>query len=68
MHTGDVMRRMLAAYEAGDRILTCAWCERVELDGEWVLAPRAALSADRRAIHAVTLDLPSVRRRGSIDI
>ena len=36
---------MLATYEAGDLIVTCAWCERVELDGEWVLAPRAALSA-----------------------
>lgn len=36
---------MLAAYEAGDLISTCAWCGRVELDGEWLLAPRAALSA-----------------------
>jgi hypothetical protein len=36
---------MLAAYEAGDLILACAWCARVKLDGEWVLAPRAALSA-----------------------
>lgn len=32
-------------YEAGELISTCAWCERVELDGEWVLPPRAALSA-----------------------
>jgi hypothetical protein len=39
------MRRILAAYEAGDLISTCAWCERIELDGEWVVAPRAALSA-----------------------
>jgi hypothetical protein len=23
----------------------CAWCRRVELDGEWVLAPQAALGA-----------------------
>jgi hypothetical protein len=26
----------------------CAWCRRVEIDGEWLLAPRAALTA----IHA----------------
>jgi hypothetical protein len=23
----------------------CAWCERVEIDGEWLLAPRAAITA-----------------------
>jgi hypothetical protein len=23
----------------------CAWCRRVELEGEWLLAPRAALTA-----------------------
>jgi hypothetical protein len=36
---------MLAMYEAGDLITTCAWCELLELDGEWVLAPRAGLSS-----------------------
>ena len=36
---------MLATNEAGDLIVACAWCKRVELDGAWVLAPRAALSA-----------------------
>ena len=39
------MRRILATYEAGDLISTCAWCERVAIGGEWVLAPRAAISA-----------------------
>jgi hypothetical protein len=29
----------------GDLITMCAWCRRVEVDGEWVLAPRAALTA-----------------------
>jgi hypothetical protein len=42
---GEVMRRILAAYEAGDLISTCAWCERIELDGKWVMAPHAAMSA-----------------------
>ena len=41
----DVTRRILAAYEAGDLIIVCAWCQRVEIDGEWVLAPRAAITA-----------------------
>jgi hypothetical protein len=42
---GEVTRQVLAAYEAGDLITMCAWCRRVEIDGEWVLAPRAALTA-----------------------
>jgi hypothetical protein len=41
----EVARRILATYEAGDLITMCAWCRRVEIDGEWVLAPRAALTA-----------------------
>jgi hypothetical protein len=42
---GEVTRQVLAAYEAGDLITMCAWCRRVEIDAEWVLAPRAALTA-----------------------
>jgi hypothetical protein len=42
---GEVTRRILAAYEAGDLITMCAWCRRVELEGEWLPAPRAALTA-----------------------
>ena len=42
---GEVTRRIIASYEAGDLITVCAWCERVELDGEWVLAPKEAISA-----------------------
>ena len=45
MAAGEVTRRILAAYEAGDLITMCAWCQRVEIDGKWVLAPRAALAA-----------------------
>lgn len=45
MIAGDVTRHMLATYEAGEMITMCAWCRRVEIDGEWLQAPRAALSA-----------------------
>jgi hypothetical protein len=41
----EVTKRMLADYEAGDLVTMCASCWRVEVDGEWVLAPRAALTA-----------------------
>jgi hypothetical protein len=41
----DVTRRILATYEAGDLVTVCAWCQRVEIDGEWLLAPRAAITA-----------------------
>jgi hypothetical protein len=40
-----VTRRILATYEAGGLVTMCAWCRRVEIDGEWVLAPRQALTA-----------------------
>lgn len=45
MVASEVTRRMLTGYEAGDLITMCAWCGRVELDGEWALAPQAALTA-----------------------
>ena len=45
MVAGEVTKRILADYEAGDLITICAWCWRVEVDGEWVLAPREALTA-----------------------
>ena len=45
MIAGEVTRRILEAYEAGDLITMCAWCRRVEIDSEWVLAPQAALTA-----------------------
>ena len=45
MIADEVTRRILATYEAGDLITMCAWCRRIEIDGEWLLAPRAALTA-----------------------
>jgi hypothetical protein len=45
MLASDVTKRMLTDYEAGELITMCAWCRRVEFDGEWLLAPRAALTS-----------------------
>ena len=45
MVASEVTKRMLADYEAGALITMCAWCRRIELDGEWLLAPHAALTA-----------------------
>lgn len=45
MVPSEVANRIWSAYEAGDLITTCAWCDRVELGGDWLLAPRAALAA-----------------------
>jgi hypothetical protein len=53
---GEVTRRILGTYETGDLITICAWCRRVGLDGEWHLAPRAALSAidtDHTLTHSI---------------
>jgi hypothetical protein len=45
MVADEVTRSILAIYEAGDMITMCAWCRRVEIGGEWVPAPKAALTA-----------------------
>ena len=45
MVASEVTRRILAAYESGDLITMCAWCHRVEIDHEWLPAPRQALVA-----------------------
>jgi cytochrome c553 len=41
----EVANRIFASYEAGDLITACAWCHRIEIDGEWHLAPHTALAA-----------------------
>jgi hypothetical protein len=41
----EVANRIFATYEAGDLITACAWCNRVEIDGDWHLAPLTALAA-----------------------
>lgn len=45
MIASDVTAHILTRYESGELITICGWCKRVEIDGEWALVPRAALSA-----------------------
>jgi hypothetical protein len=45
MIADDVTRRILARYEAGEVIVACGWCRRVDFDGDWHLAPSAAMAA-----------------------
>jgi hypothetical protein len=45
MEAPDVFSRIWAVYDAGELLVTCAWCGRVRLDGMWLLPPRAALDA-----------------------
>ena len=46
MVADEVTRRVLATYEGGNMITMCgAWCRQVAFNGDWFLAPRAALSA-----------------------
>ena len=52
----------MATYEAGNMVTMCAWCERVELDGEWVLAPRAAITAIDAQFTLSHSICPGVRR------
>ena len=45
MFASEVTERVIAAYEDGGLITSCAWCQRVEFDGEWHRAPLVALTA-----------------------
>jgi hypothetical protein len=45
MVANEVTRSILTTYEVGDLITTCAWCSRVEIEGDWFVAPRTALIA-----------------------
>jgi hypothetical protein len=45
MVADDVARQLFKLHGAGELIISCAWCRRVELDGNWRIAPRAALAA-----------------------
>ncbi|MBA3736009.1 MAG: hypothetical protein H0W90_12585 [Actinobacteria bacterium] len=45
LEANDIFSRIWAVYDAGNLLTTCAWCGRVQLDGEWLVPPRAALDA-----------------------
>jgi hypothetical protein len=44
VYNSDVVERVVEMADAGVLIPMCAWCERIELDGEWVQPPYGALS------------------------
>ena len=67
----DVTRRILATYEAGDLVTMCAWCQRVQLDGEWFLAPRPAITAIDAQFtlsHSICPDCAAKRPPGLSDV
>jgi hypothetical protein len=39
----EIQAKIWETYESGELIRACAWCTRLCLDGEWVLADRDAL-------------------------
>ncbi len=45
MDTGEVFTRVWAAFDAGEHVVVCAWCRRVQLDGDWFRLPHAAEQA-----------------------
>ena len=45
MYDSDVTAHVLAMSEAGALIPTCAWCDRIQVDDDWVKPPRVALAA-----------------------
>lgn len=50
MERADFLTIIWDAYESGDLLPICAWCQRVRVEGEWVVAPRAALDTIDRAM------------------
>jgi hypothetical protein len=45
VYDGEVTAHVLAMSDAGALIRMCAWCERIQIDDEWVQPPRVALAA-----------------------
>jgi hypothetical protein len=63
MATDEVTRRVLATYESGEMLTMCAWCKRLELESDWVFAPRAALAAiDSRYVLSHSICPPCAER------
>jgi len=45
LSSDEVTRRLLDDYQHGHLLKICAWCRRVEIDGDWVRTPRVVLAA-----------------------
>ena len=44
MDRSEILTKVWSAFEAGDLITVCAWCGRVEIEGEWADAEPGLLS------------------------
>jgi hypothetical protein len=45
VNSSQVFSRVWSAFDDGEIMTVCAWCERVRLDGTWIRPPRAAIDA-----------------------
>ena len=45
MNPSQVFSRVWSAFDDGEIMIVCAWCDRLQLDGTWVRPPRAAIAA-----------------------
>lgn len=43
MERSEFLSIIWDAYESGDLLPICAWCEHVRVEGEWVVAPHGTL-------------------------
>jgi hypothetical protein len=41
----DVFSHIWTAFDNVDLLAACAWCGRVQIDGQWIVPPPAALAA-----------------------
>jgi hypothetical protein len=45
VEASEVFSRIVAIYDDGGIVPTCAWCGRVRIDDAWIVPPAAALAA-----------------------
>jgi len=61
-----ILAKIWEASESGELIPACAWCERVCIDGEWVLPTQGSLDTiDRRTTLSHSICPTCSRKRGA---
>jgi hypothetical protein len=45
VNPSQVFSHVWSAFDNGEIMIVCAWCDRIRLDGTWVRPPRAAIDA-----------------------
>lgn len=45
MNSSQAFARIWGAFDAGEIVVVCAWCDRILLDGEWLQPPPAVVDA-----------------------